>query len=236
MYRYLLVDLDDTLLDFRRSERVSLAAAMRRYGLPVTGEALSAYSRINISWWQRLERGEITREEVFPGRFREFLRVMGSDADPVAMGEFYEKGLETCAFVLPGTFAALRTLRREGRRIYAASNGSVRVQRSRLRLSGVGKLLDGVFISEEIKREKPEEEFFLEVFSRIPGLKKEECVMIGDSLTSDIAGAARAGLLSVWIRRPGTPAPEGIRPDHTVSSFSEVPLLLRRIGEGAKEH
>ncbi len=236
MYRILLADLDDTLLDFRRSERTSLTAALERFGLPVSGEILEAYSRINVAWWQRLERGEISREEVFTGRFGEFLQRFGSGADPKAVGDLYEKGLEKCAFVLPGTYAALRRLRREGRRIYAASNGSARVQHSRLRLSGLDRLLDGAFISEDLALEKPSEGFFREVSRRIPGFRKEECLMIGDSLTSDILGAQQAGIASVWIRRPGARPREGIRPCHTVSSFSLVPALLHSLeGTQAKE-
>ena len=72
MIKYVLLDLDDTVLDFGYSEEVALRQLLVEYGIDPTEDALRRYSEINASYWKRLETGELTRQQVQEGRFEQF--------------------------------------------------------------------------------------------------------------------------------------------------------------------
>ena len=185
------------------SERTSLSRVLARRGHPPADEDLDAYSRINIKWWQKLERGEISRRRVIVGRFEEFLSSFAPELCAEEVAVEYENGLKDCGFLLPGALKNLERLRKEGYLMYAVTNGAGDIQRSRIRLSGVGPFIRDFFISEEIGYEKPSPLFFEEAFRHIPGFRKSEAALIGDSLTSDIRGALNAGVLPVWFSPRG---------------------------------
>ncbi|MBR4501172.1 MAG: YjjG family noncanonical pyrimidine nucleotidase [Clostridia bacterium] len=219
--RFLLFDLDDTLFDFRRAERTSLSRVLANHGHPPADRDLEAYSRININWWQKLERGEVTRRQVIVGRFGEFLSSFAPELNAAEVADEYEYGLNDCGFLLPGALKNLARLRDEEYLMYAVTNGAGDIQRSRIRLSGIGPYIRDFFISEEIGYEKPSPLFFEAAFRRIPGFCKSEAALIGDSLTSDIRGALNAGVLPVWFS-PGKTPPEAFPPVRIIRSLDEI--------------
>ena len=219
--RFLLFDLDDTLLDFRLSERTSLSRVLAKHGHPPADRDLDAYSRINVLWWQKLERGEITRRQVIVGRFEEFLSSFAPGLRAAEVADEYENGLNDCGFLLPGASENLARLRDEGYLLYAVTNGAGDIQRSRIRMSGIGPFFAELFISEEIGHEKPSPLFFETAFRRIPGFRKSEAALIGDSLTSDIRGALNAGVLPVWFSPRGV-LPDGFPSVRVIRSLDEI--------------
>ncbi len=221
MIRFLLFDLDETLFDFRRAERTSLSRTLSRWGHPPAEEDLDRYNRINIAWWQKLERGEITREEVIVGRFGEFLASFAPSLPADRIAPEYEEGLKDCGFLKPDAEGTLERLEEEGYLLYAVTNGSGDIQRRRLALSGIGRYFRDVFISEELGHEKPSPAYFDAVFRRIPGFSREEAVLIGDSLTSDILGALNAGVTPVWLSPAGS-LPQGHPPVRIIRSLREI--------------
>ncbi len=190
-------------------------------GHPPAEKDLDAYSRINVLWWQKLERGEVTRGEVIVGRFGEFLASFAPELDAEDVAERYENGLKDCGFLLPGVPDTLGRLRDEGYLLYAVTNGTGDIQRSRLRLSGIGPFFRDFFISEEIGHEKPSPRFFEAAFERIPGFRAKEAALIGDSLTSDIRGALNAGVMPVWFSPRGT-LPAGFPSVRVIRSLGEI--------------
>ncbi len=224
MIKNVLIDLDDTVFDFKKGERAALTEALSVYGEAPTPERLELYHRINDRHWKMLERGEISKEELNPARFRAFFKETGIDAPAEEFCLIYEKNLADKYFFMPGAEDALKTL--SGRyRLYAASNRYVATQRNRLKLSGADKNFTGVFISEEVGYDKPAEEFFEKCFSEIPGFKKEETVIVGDSPTSDIKGGRDAGIKTVWFNT-GEAEITGVNADYTARSFDEVIDIL----------
>ena len=91
------------------------------------------------------------------------------------------------------------------------SNGTVVAQTKTLTRSGLGALMDGVFLSEQLGAEKPKKEFFDQVFAAIGPVEKSETMIVGDSLTSDIRGGDNAGIVTCWYNPEGIKAPEGYR-------------------------
>ena len=228
MIKYLFFDIDDTLFDFKRSEKVALSRTLEAFGIEPSDEMISLYSRINRSQWEALERGEVTREVILFRRYELFFRELGVEADPKAAQKMYEKQLSQTYYYLPGAEALLEKL--QGKyKIFLASNGTAIVQDGRIALSGIAKYADDIFISEKIGYNKPRREFFDICFERIEGFDKEYAIMIGDSLSSDILGGINAGIKTCLYNPHNLPARDDIKPDFEVKSLDEIPKLLERI-------
>lgn len=138
----------------------------------------------------------------------------------------YRKWLGVGHWFLPDAVEILEYLKARGYRLYIASNGVIDTQYSRLESAGIGPFFDGIFISEEIGFHKPQKAYFDACFARIPDFTREEAVLIGDSLSSDIRGAKNAGIASIWLNRNGRTAPPEHRPDYEIHSLRELRGIL----------
>lgn len=200
-YTTLLFDLDETLMDFKKAEDNAISLFFRKYGIDPTAENKSLYSEINKSKWKALERGEITRSQLFLSRFEELFNIFGIVADAAAANDEYLSFMAESRFVFEGTEEICRELSKNYK-LYIITNGSKKAQDGRLKNLPLIESFEDVFISEEIGFDKPYKEFFDYVFEHIPEKDKSKCLVIGDSLTSDIAGAVNYGIDSCWLN-PG---------------------------------
>ena len=224
---YLFLDLDDTILDFRKAERTALSKTLEAFGLEPEEEILHRYHLVNKAHWEMLERGELTRAQVLVNRFAVLFREFGLEVDAPACAKVYEKNLSRGHAFLPGALEAVQKLRGKYR-LFLASNGTASVQHSRLAGADLYRYFEQVFISQEIGFDKPSGDFFRICFSRIPGFDPRRAVMMGDSLTSDIQGGINSGLTTVWVN-PGHKIPEKIRPDYEIESLTQLEELLGRL-------
>lgn len=225
----LFLDLDDTILDFHKAERLAVAKTLRTFGLEPTDALLERYHVINKQHWLRLERGEITREQVLTGRFQTLFSELGRQADPEAVAWDYERNLGIGHYFLPGAREALAQLK--GHRLFLASNGTASVQHSRLESAGLYPVFEQVFVSQELGYNKPAKEFFEACAARIPGFDRENAMMVGDSLSSDILGGKNAGMKTCWVNPDHKSAPEDMKPDYEIEMLSQLPALLERLEE-----
>lgn len=229
MIRFLLLDLDDTILDFKKAEHIAVQQAIRGTGVEPTDAVCARYSQINQLHWQMMERGEITREQVLVDRFAMLFRELGKTVDPAAVARSYEKLLGVGHYYLPG---AEQTLKQElfGKyRLFLVSNGTASVQHSRLESAGLYPYFEQVFISQELGSHKPEPAFFEACFAKIPDFDRAQALMVGDSLTSDILGGIRSGLRTCWVNPQGKDAPPEIQPDYQIQGLSQLPALLAKL-------
>ena len=226
MFKVILWDLDNTVLDFLLAENNSLKRAFTTLGLgECTDDMVKLYSSINVKHWEMLERGEIKKRDVYRLRFKEFINEIGVKADPMELNELYERGIcDTIAFI-GNSFGVIAALRGHYKQ-YCVTNGRKDVQIDRLKISRLDKLFDGVFISDKIGYEKPSKEFFDYVMKRIIPCSKDEILIIGDSLTSDMKGGNNAGIKCCWFNPNGNPKPEDIRIDYEIKSLHEVLKIL----------
>ncbi len=228
MLQNVFLDLDDTILDFHTAERLAISEALRTFGTVADDAVLRRYSEINKSFWERLERREIKREEVLLGRFRQFLSEIGCGASAEEMQTCYESHLEHQGIFLPGAKELLDTLYGKYR-LYLASNGNSRVQAGRIAVTGIRRYFDDIFVSQELGADKPSAEFFARAFARIGDVERDRTVMVGDSLTSDILGGKNAGIRTVWFCPKEKPQRDGISPDFVIRSLDELPSLLKTL-------
>lgn len=228
-YEWLLFDADMTLLDFKRCERDALKLVLRNHGCPDDDFTVEEYSKINDMMWKMLERGEILKSVLRAERFRRFVAKMGFDADAEAMAVEYEDTLSTFSWMLPGARECLDALR-PYYKLYIITNGLADVQHRRLHDSGLDAMTDGVFISGELGYEKPSREFFDIATSKIEGFDVSRALVIGDSLTSDIAGAVRYGIDSCWLSF-GKKKPDYMPITYVINDISGLPALLEAVGE-----
>lgn len=228
MIRNVLFDLDDTLFDFHKAEKIALTKTLVHFGIDPTEETLALYSAINAAHWKRLELGEISREEVKVGRYRELFKTIGVECNPVKATAYYESMLAIGHYFMPGAPELLEELYGKYR-LYIVSNGTAKVQEGRIGSSGIKKYMDGIFISQVLGANKPDKQFFDICFAEIPDFSLSETVIIGDSLSSDIKGGINAGIITVWFNPKGIENDNDIKPDYTIKELSEVPGLLSQI-------
>ena len=228
MIKNILLDLDDTILDFHKAEKIALSATLRKIGIEPTDEVLSLYSQINRRHWKLLEAQKLTRHEVLHGRFTELFATIGVKGDCYEAQRIYEWELGTGHYFLEGAEELLDTLY-EKYDLYLASNGTDIVQTRRIASANIGHYFKELFISQRLGYDKPNPEFFRLAFEKIENFKKEETVIIGDSLSSDILGGINAGITTVWFNPHGSEATGSIKPDYTVKRLDEIPALLEKI-------
>ena len=225
MFEYLFLDLDDTILDFHKAESIAVRKALTEAGLNVTDEVVARYSAINKLHWEMLERGEITRDQVKVLRFARLFEAEGVAADAEATAKNYEVLLGIGHYFLPGAEEAVEYLSKHYR-LFLASNGTASVQKGRMTSANLYRFFEISFVSQEIGHNKPSREYFEAAFARIPGFQKEKCLMVGDSLTSDILGGINAGIDTCWVNPTHAEAPAHIRPTYQIESLAQLEALL----------
>ena len=228
MIKNILLDMDNTILDFTRAERVAASKALAAMGIQPTDELLKRYHEINEDQWRLFELGKLEREQVKVRRYELLFDEMGIDASPRETAKVYEGLLGIGHYFMDGAVELLETLSGEYR-LYLATNGTANVQKSRISSSDISKYFHGIYISEDVGYNKPDIRYFEACFKDIPSFIREETVMIGDSLTSDIKGGINAGIKTVWFNHEGKSRDESIVPDYEVHSLDEIPALVKRI-------
>ena len=225
MIEFLFLDLDDTILDFHKAERIALSKTVSQFGLEPNEEVLHRYHLINKAHWEMLERGELTRAEVLTQRFGVLFAEYGLDVDVQVCAKTYERNLSIGHYFLPGAEEAVDRLSKKYR-LFLASNGTAVVQKGRMTSANLYRFFEKVFVSQEIGHNKPSKAYFDACFAQIPGFDPAKAMIVGDSLTSDIAGGINAGIRTCWVNPQHLPCPDHIHPDHEIEYLSQLEALL----------
>lgn len=228
--KVILWDIDGTLLDFKKAEYESIKACFEVFQLGVcTDEMIKRYSAINCKYWEKLERGEITKQEVLVGRFREFFASEGMKTDCAEeFNKEYQQRLGDIICFCDDGYDLVKSLK-ETYKQYAVTNGTKVAQDKKLKKSGLIELFDDVFISEVVGVEKPGVGFFDYVWEKIGKYDKSEVMIVGDSLTSDIKGGNNAGILTCWYNPKGIPNDKGVHVDYEINNLQVLPEVLNYI-------
>ena len=229
-YTYLLFDVDNTLLDFDRSEHDAMADALREHGFPADDDIIAKYALINDAHWEMLEKGEMDRATLVWHRFKVLGEVCGlSPMDPVAFAKSYVKHLTHKSFLMDGALEVCRELAKHYTMV-AITNGNAGVQHGRFDPSPLFPLFKDAFISEDIGYNKPAQEYFDHVAAALPDLRTEQALVIGDSLSSDISGGVRWGCDTCWLCADPADreqaAAKGLAPTYVISHLRELLDIL----------
>lgn len=229
MYKYLLWDIDGTVLNFLASEAYAIRFLFEKYNIgKCSDEMLRMYSEINVKYWKKLEKGELTKPEILIGRFIEFFDIIGADTS-IAESFNNEYQLTLGDHIEFVDKAKDMLLAQKGKYTLAAvTNGTKTAQEKKLRLSGLDKIFDQIFISEKIGAEKPAKEFFDYVFEKLGITNKSEVLIIGDSLTSDIKGGFLAGIDTCWYNPGHSMNTLGIPVTYEIDELGKIEDIVRK--------
>lgn len=223
-YTSIFLDLDNTLLDFNKAETVAIRQALSDFSLPFDDEAVKTYSAINRDYWERFERGEIPKSDIFEGRFITFAKHYSVLVDTAAISKKYCEYLSHGYFTVDGTFEILKYLKNKGYKLYATTNGFSFTQHRRIKESGLLPYFDAVFVSEDINHQKPEKEYFDCVIEKIPEKNREKMLIIGDSQSSDILGGINSSIATCWYN-PKNTVPK-YHSEYEIHTLEEIKNIL----------
>ena len=227
MVEFLLIDLDDTILDFKKAEHVAVKKTLADFGVEPTDAVCARYSVINQLHWEAMERKEMTRQQVLEGRFAVLFAELGVAVDAATCSHHYTENLAIGHYFLPGAREAVEQLSKKYK-LYMTSNGTAWVQRSRLKSADIEQYFGDIFISQEIGFNKPAVEYFEGCFAKIPGFDPKKAMIVGDSLSSDIKGGKNAGIATCWVNPGHEPAGE-ISPDYQIENLMQLEALLETL-------
>jgi HAD superfamily (subfamily IA) hydrolase, TIGR02254 len=231
MIQVVLWDIDGTLLDFGQAENYAMKKCFEILEMGVcTDEMVARYAAINIKYWERLERNEITKQETLVGRFQEFFETEKLPMDKAALfNQEYQIRIGDKVFFNDNGAALVKELKEHKIAQYAVTNGTLAAQRRKLAASGLDRLFDGAFISDEVGVVKPNIEFFELVFEsafKVKHYEKNEIMIVGDSLTSDMQGGNNAGIVCCWYNPKGNKNTRGLRIDYEIKNLNELKKII----------
>ena len=194
-----LWDVDGTLLNFKKAQYVALYKCFEYFNEHLDDEMVNAYDHINHGYWLKLEKGEIGKSELLVKRFVDFFERYGILIDPVKFNDMYQVELGNTYVFNDNGYETVKALKDRGIVQFAVTNGTKTAQDGKLRGSGLIDILDEIFISEDVGYEKPDKRFFEPVIAKLNeyGIDKSECIIVGDSESSDIQGGKNAGIRTV---------------------------------------
>lgn len=242
-YTCILLDVDNTILDFDAAERQALTEMLARYELPCDSQVCDVYHEVNQQLWNGLAKGELTRNKLFAVRFSRFMKAMGlpDNGKSAEMNETYENLLSTHADLIPGALQALAELS-EVATLAIISNGTVHVQQPRIQAAGIDRYMDGIYISEKMGAAKPSAKLYDMILKDLGLTNRSRVLMVGDDLLADIKGGLNAGLDTCWVNFKAEENKTDITPKYEIHSYEELyqivmePEELENVGVRNRRH
>ncbi len=225
-YPWLLFDADDTLFDYARAEAEAVRGAFAAHGAAFEDAWLASYQVVNARAWRALEEGRVTPARLRVGRFEELFAELGLALDPVAFSAVYLAQLAMQAHLMDGALEVVEALR-PSHRLAIITNGLSDVQRPRIASSTLAGVVEQLVISEEVGAAKPDPAIFEVALARMGSPNPRDVLVIGDSLSSDIAGGVAAGLDTCWFNPRAKPRGDAPAPTYEIRRLEELLSLLQ---------
>jgi YjjG family noncanonical pyrimidine nucleotidase len=224
-YRWLLLDADGTLFDYDQAETKALELTFDQAGHELRERYIEVYREINGQLWLDFEQGEVAQDHLKVYRFEQLFEAMGVALDAGAFSERYLENLGQFADLIDGAEELLQSL--YGRiGMVLITNGLSAVQRSRLAKSALERYFAEVVISEEVESSKPDGRIFEVAFEKMGNPEKEDVLIVGDSLTSDMRGGIDYGIDTCWFNPQGR-ARDGVAVRYEIRSLHELEKIVR---------
>ncbi|EMR05793.1 Putative HAD-hydrolase yfnB [Bhargavaea cecembensis DSE10] len=196
-YDVILFDVDDTLMDFDKSEQAAFGSVFGKYELPDALERYrKSYRTISVGLWRDLEDGKLSLGDLGSERFRRLFLEHELDLDAVVFNQDYLGFLGEQMHLVPGAEKVIEAL--SHKRLAIITNGFKDVQTSRIGNSPFKDSFEQIIISEATGFRKPQKEIFDYALEQLQVTDRSSVLMVGDSLTSDIQGGLNAGVDTCW--------------------------------------
>ena len=222
IYKFLLFDLDHTLLDFDAAEDIALTHLLKEEGVEEIQVYKDYYVPMNKALWKDLEQKKISKQELVNTRFSRLFAHFGVEKDGAYLAEHYQFFLSKQGQIFPGVEDLLKNLIHQGYELYAATNGITFIQTGRLEQSGIATFFKEIFISEQLHTQKPDAAFYEKIGARISNFDKKYALMIGDSLSADIQGGNNAGIDTIWYNPHHLENKTKAQPTYEVDSYQAL--------------
>ena len=225
IYGWLLFDADGTLFDYDRAEATALQRTFEEMGHGFEPGYATAYRQINGQIWLDFEQGRISQERLRTRRFELLFEAVGAQLPPEVFSVAYLRHLAQATYLIDGAEEVIRALHgRVG--LMLITNGLHEVQRPRYAASALNGYFAGLVISEEVGAAKPDPLIFDAAFRRMGQPRREEVLMVGDSLTTDMQGGSDYGLDTCWYN----PGQRPLDPDVPIRyEIQDLRQLLRLV-------
>lgn len=227
-YEIIIFDADETLFDFRKSERDAFKNTMLEFDIEYDeNHHLKIYQDINTAIWKEFEEGLITQEKLKVERFKRLSDSLNAGFDEVEFAKSYIKYLADASFLFDESIDLVESLHKDYR-LTIVTNGLKDVQNHRIRKSVIGKYFEDIVISEEAKVSKPDPRIFELALNNIKHTDKSKVLMVGDSLTSDIKGGINFCIDTCWFNPNKIENKTTIKPTYEISNLMELKDILEK--------
>lgn len=224
-YKYLLFDVDGTLLDFNKAEEQALINTFQKYNIVLTEQMNQRYEQINKQLWKDFENGLIDKKTIVYTRFVQLFQEFGIDEDGIAFEDDYQDALGEGYFLLPHARDILEKLYQKYP-LYVVTNGVSKTQYSRLKGTRIDQYFQDIFVSEDIGYQKPTREYFDYCFKKMKNIDLDQTLIIGDSLSSDIQGGINVGIDTCWYNPHSIEEPQDMNITYIIHDLRELLDLL----------
>ncbi len=225
-YKWLLFDADGTLYDYDSAESEAFQTTLIQFGLLSTPCQLGFYREINHKLFQELEKGQITSKDLRTRRFEILFSKLNVDMDINKISDQYLINLSKCSQLIPGASDTVRALHSDFNMIII-SNGIPDVQIPRFDNSEIRPYFSDIILSDDIGVAKPGKEIFEYAFKKMGYPEKEEVMLIGDSLSADMAGGFNFDIDTCWYNPNKEKNTLDFSITHEIHKLDELVPLLR---------
>ncbi|MDF1617892.1 YjjG family noncanonical pyrimidine nucleotidase [Petrocella sp. FN5] len=225
-YDWILMDIDDTLIDFEGSEHAALMQAMKSNNIHFTEQYFEVYKLINRELWQLFEKGIYKKNEILTLRFDLLFAQLGLHGDAAQVNHDYLVAMGDHVTLEPGAEALLKKLQGSVR-LAIVTNGTKLAQDIKLERCGLKKYFEAIFISDVVGAHKPNEAFFEAVEKQVGPFDKDRTIILGDGLYSDILGGLRYGIWTCWYNKNNIEKPSDIQPDYIIHNLHEFLTIVK---------
>ncbi len=224
-YKLVIFDLDNTLLNFDKMELGSLKETLTENNLEISEKLINSYRAINTELWQALEKGEYTKKEILNLRFRRLFEMYDYNTSPEEFNTSYLRNLSNHCYLYDNVIEVLDYFKNRSK-LVIMTNGVKDAQYDKMKKSGLDRYFEEVIISDIVGYHKPSIEIFSYLENRIGKHIKEETIIIGDSLSSDMKGGNNFGIKTCWFNPKLLANNTDVVVDYEINSLKELFNIL----------